>query len=102
MPCFVANCAVVNSPRCASSATFALKSAEYRFRLLVIQVRLSQKRTELNLLSEFRGPPQTKHAAKRATAGSSVITSATGWKLNQIRSSYRGRNGEPSGATSSA
>src|ERR1700755_2586884 len=59
MPCFVANCAVVNSPRSASSATFALNSAEYRFRLLVIQVRLSQKRTELSLLSEFRGPPQT-------------------------------------------
>src|ERR1700756_1873182 len=57
MPCLVANCAVVNSPRSASNATFALKSAEYRFRLLVIQVRLSQKRTELNLLSEFRGPP---------------------------------------------
>src|ERR1700758_1605071 len=59
MPCLVANCAVVNSPRSASNATFALKSAEYRFRLLVIQVRLSQKRTELNHLSEFRGPAHT-------------------------------------------
>jgi hypothetical protein len=27
--------------------------------LLVIQVRPSQERTELNLLSEFRGPAQT-------------------------------------------
>src|ERR1700757_4098049 len=65
MPCFVANCAVVNSPRSASSATFALKSAEYRFRLLVIQVRLSQKRTELSLLSEFRGPPQVGRLLRR-------------------------------------
>jgi transposase len=58
MPCLVANCAVVSSPRSASSATFALKSAEYRFRLLVIQVRPSQERTELRPLSKFRGPPQ--------------------------------------------
>src|SRR3954470_13908125 len=62
MPCLVANCAVVSSPRSASSATFALKSAEYRFRLLVIQVRPSQERTELKLsclplfLSFFFGP----------------------------------------------
>src|ERR1700760_1131898 len=57
MPCLVANCAVVRSPRSASSATFALKSAEYRFRLFVIQVRPSQERTELSPLSEFQGPP---------------------------------------------
>src|SRR6185312_14372631 len=35
-PCFVASCAVVSSPRSASSATFALNSAEYLFRLPVI------------------------------------------------------------------
>src|ERR1700756_2255572 len=63
MPCLVANCAVVNSPRSASNATFALKSAEYRFRLLVIQVRLSQKRTELNHLSKFWGPAQLDAAS---------------------------------------
>src|SRR3954466_15747793 len=53
MPCLVANCAVVSLPRSASSATFALNSAEYRFLLLVIQVRPSQERTELKPLSEF-------------------------------------------------
>src|SRR3954447_17403808 len=60
MPCFVANWAVVSSPRSASSATFALNSAEYRFRLLVIQVRPSQERTELKPLSEFAVPPHAK------------------------------------------
>jgi hypothetical protein len=34
--------------------------------LLVIQVRLSQKRTELSLLSEFRGPPQIRDTAWKA------------------------------------
>jgi hypothetical protein len=58
MPCLVANCAVVSSPRRASRATFALNCAEYRFRLLVIQVRPSQEQTELNLLSKFWGPAQ--------------------------------------------
>src|SRR3954449_8637596 len=58
MPCFVANCAVVSSPRSASSATFALNSTEYRCRLLVIQVRPSQEQTELKPLSKFAGPPQ--------------------------------------------
>src|ERR1700738_5227394 len=58
MPCLVASCAVVNSPRSASRATFALNSAKYRFRLPVTQVRPSQQRAELNPLSEFRGPPQ--------------------------------------------
>src|SRR6201986_3329596 len=72
MPCFVANCAVVSSPRSASSATFALKSAEYRFRLLVIQVRLSQKRTELNLLSEFRGPPHNDGSRPEAFNASEI------------------------------
>src|SRR3954451_21000810 len=57
-PCFVANCAVVSSPRSASSATFALNSTEYRCRLLVIQVRPSQERTELKPLSKFAVPPQ--------------------------------------------
>src|SRR3954469_14173340 len=57
MPCFVANWAVASSPRSASSATFALNSAEYRFRLLVIQVRPSQEQTELKPLSEFAVPP---------------------------------------------
>src|SRR4051812_32316810 len=59
MPCLVANWAVVSSPRSASSATFALNSAEYRFRLLVIQIRPSQERTELKPLSEFVVPPQS-------------------------------------------
>jgi hypothetical protein len=59
MPCFVANWAVVSSPRSASSATFALNCAEYRFRLLVIQVRPSQARTELKPLSEIRVPPHS-------------------------------------------
>jgi hypothetical protein len=54
--CFVANCAVVSSPRGASRATFALKSAEYRFRLPVMQVHPSQEQTELKLLSELQGP----------------------------------------------
>lgn len=36
MPCLAANCTVVSSPRNASSATFALNSAEYRVRLPVI------------------------------------------------------------------
>jgi hypothetical protein len=35
-----------------------LNSAVYRFRLPVIRVRPSRKRTELNHLSEFRGPSQ--------------------------------------------
>src|SRR3954469_3016457 len=64
MPCLVANCAVVSSPRSASSATFALKSAEYRFRLLAILVRPSQEQTELNPLSEFAGPPQDQWPAQ--------------------------------------
>jgi hypothetical protein len=34
-----------------------LKSAEYRFRLPVIQVRPCQEQTELKPLSEFGGPP---------------------------------------------
>src|SRR3954453_22333781 len=63
MPCFVANCAVVSSPRSASSATFALNSTEYRCRLLVIQVRPSQERTELKPLSKFAVPPHNEAAA---------------------------------------
>src|SRR4051794_7391065 len=58
MPCFVANCAVVSSPRSASNATFALKSAEYRFRLPTIGSVLIKGRTKLKHLSEIRGPPQ--------------------------------------------
>src|SRR4051812_13372701 len=69
MPCFVANWAVVSSPRSASSATFALNSAKYRFRLLVIQVRPSQERTELKPLSEIRVPPQSAPLALGLFAG---------------------------------
>src|SRR4051812_10506812 len=58
MPCLAASCAVVSSPSSASSATFALKSAEYRVRLPVIRVRPSHRRTELTRLSEIRGLPQ--------------------------------------------
>ena len=58
MLCLLASCAAVSSPRSASRATFALKSTEYRFRLPVIQVHPSQEQTELNLLSDFPGPPQ--------------------------------------------
>src|SRR3954449_1111493 len=60
MQCLVANCAVVSSPRSASSATFALNSAEYRVRLPVIRVRPSRRRTELTRLPEIRGPPQVQ------------------------------------------
>src|ERR671939_37663 len=59
MPCLAASCAVVSSPRNASSATFALNSAEYRVRLPVIRVHPSHRRTELTHLSEIRGPPHT-------------------------------------------
>src|SRR4051794_33811551 len=70
MPCLVANWAVVSSPRSASSVTFALNSAEYRFRLLVIQVRPSQERTKLKPLPEFAVPPHRRMitASLRATA----------------------------------
>src|SRR3954451_14672466 len=69
MPCLAASCAVVSSPRSASKATFALNSAEYRFRLPVIRVRPSRRRTELNHLSEVRGPPPPRvvHLACAAT-----------------------------------
>ena len=43
MPCLAASCSVVSSPRSASSATFALNSALYRFRLPVIRVRPSRR-----------------------------------------------------------
>jgi hypothetical protein len=43
----VANCTVVSSLRSASRETFALKSAEYRFRLPVIQIHPSQGQTDL-------------------------------------------------------
>src|SRR6476620_1305057 len=65
MPCLAASCAVVSSPRSASKATFDLKSAEYRVRLPVIRVRPSRRRTELNHLSEIRGPPQSSARAVR-------------------------------------
>ncbi len=57
MPCLAANCAAVSSPRSASSATFALKAAEYCVRSPVIRVRPSHRRTKLIHLSETRGPP---------------------------------------------
>jgi hypothetical protein len=62
MPCFAASYAAVRSPRSASSATFALNSAEYRVRLPVIRVRPSRGRTELKYLPEFRGPAHLHHA----------------------------------------
>src|SRR4051794_31582637 len=63
MPCFVANSAVVSSPRSASRATFALKSAEYRFRLPTIGSVLIKGRTKLNHLSEIQGPPHSPMVA---------------------------------------
>ncbi|HYH17863.1 MAG TPA: hypothetical protein VD995_04535, partial [Azospirillum sp.] len=45
-----------SSPRIASSATFALNSAEYRFRFPVIGSVLSDGRTKLIQLSGERGP----------------------------------------------
>jgi hypothetical protein len=39
MPCFVASSASVRSPRIASSATRALNSPVYRFRVVFIAVR---------------------------------------------------------------
>jgi hypothetical protein len=45
-----------------------LKSAEYRFRLPVIQVRPSQEQTKLKPLSEFPGPPQSRLAEGHRTA----------------------------------
>src|SRR3954454_17834770 len=72
MPCFVANCAVVSLPHNASSATFALKSAEYRFRLLVIQVRPSQEQTELKPLSEIRVPPHHGSGHRHWVSGGEI------------------------------
>src|ERR1700686_5644174 len=69
MPCLVASCAVVNSPRSASRATLALNSAEYRFRLPVTQVRPSQQRAELNPLDELRGPPHEEAGESRSDGG---------------------------------
>src|ERR1700712_2012665 len=69
MPCLAASCAVVSSPRSASKATFALKSAEYRVRLPVIRVRPSRRRTELTYLSEIRGPPQRTKPHEPAICG---------------------------------
>src|SRR3954464_12720930 len=81
MPCFVANCAVVSSPRSASSATFALNSAEYRCRLLVIQVRPSQEQTELKPLSEFAGPPhQALDAFETGSWGGKYPAIAPAWR----------------------
>ena len=56
MPCFAASCAVVTSPRNASSATRALNSAAYRVRLPGIGSVLFTGRTELIHLSEIPGP----------------------------------------------
>src|SRR6516162_5748677 len=57
MPCFAVNWPTVSSPLIASSATFALNSAEYLFRLPVIGSVLPSGQTKLNHLSSFRGPP---------------------------------------------
>src|ERR1019366_8396421 len=63
-PCFVANCDRVSSPFSASSATLALKSAEYRFRFPVIKSVLQRGRTYLSRLSDFPAPPHdVLHAA---------------------------------------
>src|SRR3954454_9085769 len=71
MPCFVANCAVVSSPRSASKATFALKSAEYRFRLPTIGFVLTKGRTKLKHLSEIGGPPQSSASCTGGSTGTS-------------------------------
>src|SRR3954465_1464569 len=88
MPCLAASCAVVSSPRSASKATFALTSAEYRVRLPVIRVRPSRRRTELNRLSEIRGPsqpspgwgdaaePRADAADRRAVPGDALVRRA--------------------------
>ena len=49
----------------------------------------------------FSYSTRTSDAAKRAISDVSATTSAIGWPLNMILPSYSGRNGEPSGATSS-
>src|ERR1700742_1970003 len=72
MPCFAANCAVDSSPRRASRATFALKSAEYRFRLPVIGSVLTKGRTKLNHLSEVRGPPHSSLCNGSLRAGAKL------------------------------
>ncbi len=66
IPCLAASCAVVSSPRSASSATRALNSAEYRVRLPVIGSVLFAGRTKLSHPSKIPGPahsdggPRTK------------------------------------------
>ena len=54
-PCLAASCAIVNSPRIASSATLVLKSAEYRFRYPAVTLILRSGRT-LTKLSDLQGP----------------------------------------------
>src|SRR4051812_25300635 len=54
MPCLVTNCAVVSSPRSASSATFALNSAEYRFRLLSFRSVLLRSKPSLSYCPNLR------------------------------------------------
>jgi hypothetical protein len=65
MPCFAVNWPTVSSPLIASSATFALNSAEYLFRFPVIGSVLPSGRTKLNHLSSFRGPPHLATPALR-------------------------------------
>ena len=63
MPCFVASCAVVSSPRSASRATFALNSAAYRFRLPVIGSVLLKGEPSLDTCPIFRGHLRIRHLA---------------------------------------
>lgn len=89
MPCFVASCAVVSSPRSASSATRALNSAEYRVRLPVIGSVLFSGRTKLNDLSEIRGPPQL-HAREQHEA---LVAARARVDTKQGRQLYAQRQG---------
>ena len=75
MPCFVANCAVVSSPRSASSATFALNSAEYRFRLPVIRSVLLRSEPSLTPCPNF-GDHLTE---PRDTMISAFVKTASFW-----------------------
>src|SRR4051812_32241963 len=55
-------------------ATFALKSAPYRRRFPVIAFVLLRGRTELNYLSDFRGPPQAITALFFGDASSAALS----------------------------
>ena len=63
-----------------------MKSAEYRVRLPVIRVRPSRRRTELNYLSEIRGPPQFsgKSAAEESARTSEAEVEKLHAKIGQL------------------